>query len=200
MLSLSKDIGIDLGTSNVRIYQRGRGIVLREPSVAAIVKGSKQLKAAGEDARQMVGREPNSIEIVHPVQGGVIANYTVTQQMLAHFLHKVVGGRFFFKPRVIISVPSGITGVERRAVLDAARAAGAKEAFPIEEPMAAAIGAGINIGEAEGNMIVDIGGGTTDVAVVSLGGIVVSEAARIGGIKMDEAIARHLKREHNLLA
>ena len=194
-----KDIGIDLGTSNVLIFQRGRGIVLREPSVAAIVKGSKQLKAAGEDARQMVGREPSSIEIIHPVQGGVIANYTVTQMMLAHFLHKVVGGRFFFRPRVIISVPSGVTGVERRAVLDAARAAGAKEAFPIEEPMAAAIGAGINIGEAEGNMIVDIGGGTTDVAVVSLGGIVVSEAARIGGIKMDEAIARHIKREHNLV-
>ena len=199
MFGLSKDIGIDLGTANVLIYQRGRGIVLREPSVAAISKSTKELKAAGEDARQMLGREPNSIEVVRPVRDGVIANFTVTQQMLTYFLKRVLGGRFLFKPRVIICVPSGVTGVERRAVLDAARAAGAKEAYPIEEPMAAAIGAGLNISDPEGNMVVDIGGGTTDVAVISLGGIVVSESARMGGNKLDEAIARHIRREHNLI-
>lgn len=199
MFGFNKDLGIDLGTSNILIYQRGRGIVLREPSVAAINKQTREIKATGEAARQMLGRTPTSIEAVQPIQDGVIANFTVTQQMLTICFRQVLGNHFLFKPRVIICVPSNVTKVEQRAVLDAARAAGAKEAYPIEEPMAAAIGAGLPIHEPEGNMVVDIGGGTTDVAVMSLGGIVVSESARVGGIKMDEAIARHIKREHNLI-
>jgi rod shape-determining protein MreB len=199
MFGISRDIGIDLGTANVLIYQRGRGIVLREPSVVAINKHTKQLKAAGEEARQMLGRTPTSIVALQPIRDGVIADYTVTEQMLRYFIEKVAGKRFLFKPRVIICVPSGVTSVERRAVLDAARSAGAKEAYPIEEPMAAAIGAGLNIGDPEGNMVVDIGGGTTDVAVISLGGIVKSESVRIGGNKLDDAIHRYIKREYNLI-
>jgi rod shape-determining protein MreB len=199
MLGFSPDIGIDLGTANVLIYQRGRGIVLREPSVVAVNKSTKELRAAGEEARQMLGRTPGSIVAMQPIRDGVIADYTVTEQMLKHFIQKVVGKRMFFKPRVIICVPSGVTSVERRAVLDAARSAGAKEAHPIEEPRAAAIGAGLNISDPEGNMVVDIGGGTTDIAVISLGGIVKSDSVRIGGIKLDEAILRYVKREYNLI-
>ena len=199
MFGLSRDIGIDLGTANVLIYQKGRGIVLREPSVVAINKHTKELKAAGEEARQMLGRTPTSIVALQPIRDGVIADYTVTEQMLRFFIEKVAGKRFLFKPRVIICVPSGVTSVERRAVLDAARSAGAKEAYPIEEPMAAAIGAGLPIMDAEGSMVVDIGGGTSDVAVISLGGIVKSESVRIGGNKLDEAIHRFVKREHNLI-
>jgi rod shape-determining protein MreB and related proteins len=199
MFGLSKDLGIDLGTANVLIYQRGRGIVLREPSVAAINKQTREIKAAGEEARLMLGRTPNSIEAVQPIKDGVIADFTITKKMLHYFFQQVLGNRFLFKPRVIICVPSNVTKVEQRAVLDAARDAGAKEAYPIEEPMAAAIGAGLQIHEPEGSMVVDIGGGTTDVAVMALGGIVVSESARMGGQKMDEAIARHIKREHNLI-
>lgn len=199
MFGLARDIGIDLGTANVLIYQRGRGIVLREPTVVAITKATKELKAAGEEARQMLGRTPGSIIAMQPIRDGVIADYTVTEQMLRYFMQKVVGKRFLIKPRVIICVPSGVTSVERRAVLDAAKEAGAKEAYPIEEPMAAAIGAGLNIGDPEGNMVVDIGGGTTDVAVISLGGIVRSESVRIGGNKLDEAIHRYVKREYNLI-
>jgi rod shape-determining protein MreB len=187
------------GTANVLVYQRGRGIVLREPSVVAVNKNTRELKAAGEEARQMIGRTPGSIIAMQPIRDGVIADYTVTEQMLKHFIEKVVGRRTLFKPRVIICVPSGVTSVERRAVLDAARSAGAKEAFPIEEPMAAAIGAGLNISDPEGNMVVDIGGGTTDVAVISLGGIVRSDSLRIGGNKLDEAIHRFIKREYNLI-
>ena len=159
MFGMSRDIGIDLGTANVLIYERGRGIVLREPSVVAINKHTKELKAAGEEARQMLGRTPGSIIALQPIRDGVIADYTVTEQMLREFIGKVVGKRSLFKPRVIICVPSGVTSVERRAVLDAARAAGAREAYPIEEPMAAAIGAGLPISEAAGSMVVDIGGG-----------------------------------------
>jgi rod shape-determining protein MreB len=199
MFGFARDIGIDLGTANVLVYQRGRGIVLREPSVVAVNKNTRELKAAGEEARQMIGRTPNSIIAMQPIRDGVIADYTVTEQMLKHFIQKVVGKRTLFKPRVIICVPSGVTSVERRAVLDAARSAGAKEAFPIEEPMAAAIGAGLNISDPEGNMVVDIGGGTTDVAVISLGGIVRSDSLRIGGNKLDEAIHRFIKREYNLI-
>jgi len=199
MLGISTDIGIDLGTANVLIYQRGRGIVLREPSVVAVHKHSKELKAAGEEARQMLGRTPGSIIAMQPIRDGVIADYTVTEQMLRYFIEKVCGRRKFFKPRVIICVPSGVTSVERRAVLDAARSAGAKDAYPIEEPMAAAIGAGLNISDPEGNMVVDIGGGTTDVAVISLGGIVKSDSLRLGGMKLDEAILRYVKREFNLI-
>jgi rod shape-determining protein MreB len=199
MFGLSRDIGIDLGTANVLIYQKGRGIVLREPSVVAINKHTKELKAAGEEARQMLGRTPTSIIALQPIRDGVIADYTVTEQMLRFFIEKVAGKRFLFKPRVIICVPSGVTSVERRAVLDAARSAGAKEAYPIEEPMAAAIGAGLPIMDAEGSMVVDVGGGTSDVAVIALGGIVKSESVRIGGNKLDEAIHKFVKREHNLI-
>ena len=199
MFGLSRDIGIDLGTANVLIYQKGRGIVLREPSVVAISKQTRELKAAGEEARQMLGRTPTSLIALQPIREGVIADYTVTEQMLRFFIEKVVGKRFLFKPRVIICVPSGVTSVERRAVLDAARSAGAKEAYPIEEPMAAAIGAGLPIMDAEGSMVIDIGGGTSDVAVIALGGIVKSESIRVGGAKLDEAIHRFVKREHNLI-
>lgn len=199
MFGFARDIGIDLGTANVLVYQRGRGIVLREPSVVAINKNTRELKAAGEEARQMLGRTPGSIIAIQPMRDGVIADYTVTEQMLRYFIKKVVGPRTLFKPRVIICVPSGVTSVERRAVLDAARSAGAKEAFPIEEPMAAAIGAGLNISDPEGNMVVDIGGGTTDIAVISLGGIVRSDSVRVGGNKLDEAIHRYVKREFNLV-
>ena len=199
MFGLSRDLGIDLGTANVLIFQRGRGIVLREPTVVAIHKNTRELKAAGEEARQMLGRTPGSIIALQPIRDGVIADYTVTEQMLRHFIQKVAGKRFLFKPRVIICVPSSVTSVERRAVLDAVKEAGAKEAYPIEEPMAAAIGAGLHIEDPEGNMVIDIGGGTTDVAVISLGGIVRSESVRIGGNKLDEAIHRYIKREFNLI-
>ena len=199
MLGISTDIGIDLGTANVLVYQRGRGIVLREPSVVAVNKSTREAKWFGEEARQMIGRTPTSITAIQPIRDGVIADYTVTEQMLRHFIEKVCGRRRFFKPRVIICVPSGVTSVERRAVLDAARSAGAKDAFPIEEPMAAAIGAGLNISDPEGNMVVDIGGGTTDVAVISMGGIVKSDSLRLGGMKLDEAILRYVKREFNLI-
>ena len=199
MLGISTDIGIDLGTANVLVYQRGRGIVLREPSVVAVNKSTREAKWFGEEARQMIGRTPTSITAIQPIRDGVIADYTVTEQMLRHFIEKVCGRRRFFKPRVIICVPSGVTSVERRAVLDAARSAGAKDAYPIEEPMAAAIGAGLNISDPEGNMVVDIGGGTTDVAVISMGGIVKSDSLRLGGMKLDEAILRYVKREFNLI-
>ena len=199
MWGLSRDIGIDLGTANVLIYQRGRGIVLREPSVVAISKLTRELKAAGEEARQMIGRTPGSIIAFQPIRDGVIADYTVTEQMLKHFMAKVIGKHSFFKPRVIICVPSNVTSVERRAVLEAAQSAGAKKAYAIEEPMAAAIGLGLAISEPEGNMVVDIGGGTSDVAVISLGGIVKSESVRVGGNKFDEAIHRYVKREHNII-
>ena len=199
MLGISSDIGIDLGTANVLVYQRGRGIVLREPSVVAVNKSTREAKWFGEEARQMIGRTPTSITAIQPIRDGVIADYTVTEQMLRHYIEKVCGRRRFFKPRVIICVPSGVTSVERRAVLDAARSAGAKDAYPIEEPMAAAIGAGLNIGDPEGNMIVDIGGGTTDVAVISMGGIVKSDSLRLGGMKLDEALLRYVKREFNLI-
>ena len=199
MLGFAPDLGIDLGTANVLVYQKGRGIVLREPSVVAVHKHTKELRAAGEEARQMLGRTPTSITAMQPIREGVIADYTVTEQMLREFIHKVVGKRFLFRPRIVVCVPSGVTSVERRAVLDATRAAGAKEVYPIEEPMAAAIGAGLNIGDPEGHMVVDIGGGTSDIAVISLGGIVKSDSVRVGGNKFDEAINRYIKREYNIM-
>lgn len=199
MLGFGRDIGIDLGTANVLIYQKGRGIVLREPTVVAVSKDTRQLRAAGEEARQMLGRTPTSIVAMQPIRDGVIADYTVTEQMLRHYMERVVGRSFLRKPRVIICVPSGVTSVERRAVIQAAEKAGAAKAWPIEEPMAAAIGAGLNIADPEGNMVVDIGGGTSDIAVISLGGIVKSESVRIGGNKLDDAIARYLKRAHNMI-
>jgi rod shape-determining protein MreB len=198
MLRLARDLGIDLGTANVLVYARRRGIILREPSVVAIARSSNRLIAVGEEARQMIGRTPGNIVAIQPMREGVIADYTVTQKMLEHFIRKVCGSRRWFKPRVVVCVPSGVTSVERRAVLDAARAAGAKEAYAIEEPMAAAIGAGLPITGPEGNMVIDVGGGTSDIAVISLGGIVVSESLRVAGNKMDEGIVRHIKREYSL--
>lgn len=199
MLGIGERLGIDLGTANIVVYARGRGVVLREPSVVAIDKATRRVLAVGEEARQMLGRTPGSIIAIRPLRDGVIADYTVTRDMLAFLVRKACGSRArFFKPLVVICIPSGATSVEQRAALDAARAAGARDAFPIEEPMAAAIGAGLPIASAGGNMVVDIGGGTTDIAVISLGGIVVSDSLRVGGNLLDEAIIRHIRRIYNL--
>ena len=199
MLRLTPEIGVDLGTANILVFVRGKGVVLREPSVVAIDRASKKVLAVGEEARLMLGRTPGNIVAIRPLSDGVIADYTTTERMLAHLIAKVCGRRRAFKPRVLVCVPSGATSVERRAVLQAARSAGAGEAFTIEEPMAAAIGAGLPISTPGGNMVVDIGGGTTDVAVISLAGIVLSKSLRIGGNKMDEVIVRHIKTAYNLM-
>ena len=199
MFGFNRDLGIDLGTSNLLIFQKGRGIVVREPSVVALAKATGEPKAFGSDAHQMVGRTSSSIETVHPIQHGAIAHYTATEAMLRHYFGKIHGKTAFWKPRVVVSVPSNVTSVEKQAVLDACRAAGAKEAFPIEEPMAAALGLGIGVGDPDGNLVIDLGGGTTDLAVTSLGGIAVSESIRIGGDNLDEAIHRYVKRQHNVL-
>lgn len=193
------DIGVDLGTANVLVYIKGKGIVLCEPSVVAIDRDTNKILAIGEEARRMLGRTPGNIVAIRPLREGVIADYDTTESMLSHFIQKVAGKSFFFKPRIMICIPSGITTVEKRAVLEAAVQAGARKTFLIEEPLAAALGAGLVISEACGSMIVDVGGGTTDVAVLSLGGIVVSESIRIGGDKFDEALVRYVKREHNML-
>lgn len=198
MFSLTPEIGIDLGTANILVYVRGKGVVLREPSVVAIAAGSKKVLAVGEEARLMIGRTPGNIKAIRPMSEGVIADYTTTQRMLEHLIRKVVGRKRLFKPRVLVCVPSGVTSVERRAVLQAAREAGAGEAYTIEEPMAAAIGAGLPIATPGGNMVVDIGGGTTDIAVISLEGIVISRSLRVGGNKMDDVIIRHIKNTYNL--
>ncbi|HBT47884.1 MAG TPA: rod shape-determining protein [Peptococcaceae bacterium] len=195
----SRDIGIDLGTANTLVYVRGKGIVLHEPSVVAIRRGNGQVLAVGEAAKKMIGRTPGDIVAIRPLKDGVIADFDVTQSMLRYFIQKAVPKGFFVRPRVVVGVPSGVTAVEERAVREAAIQAGAKEAYPIEEPMAAAIGAGLPVYEPTGNMIVDIGGGTTEVAVISLGGIVTSRSIRIGGDEMDEAIAQHIKRNYNLM-
>lgn len=195
----SMDIGVDLGTANVLVYIKGKGIVLREPSVVAIDRDSNRILAIGEEARRMLGRTPGNIIAIRPLREGVIADYDTTESMLRHFIQKVAGKNFFFKPRIMICIPSGVTTVEKRAVLEAAIQAGARKTFLIEEPLAAALGAGLVISEACGSMVVDIGGGTTDVAVLSLGGIVVSESLRIGGDKFDEALVRYVKKEHNVL-
>jgi len=199
MFRLGHDLGIDLGTANIIVFVRGRGIVLRDPSVVAIDNHTKRMLAVGEDARQMLGKTPEHITAIRPLKDGVIADYTITLKMLQYLLAKVCGPlRRLFKPRVILSVPSGVTNVERRAVLAAASEAGARKAVTIAEPMAAAIGAGLPIASPGGNMVVDIGGGTTDIAVISLGGIVVQECVRVAGNKMDAAIMRHVRRVHNL--
>ncbi|MBE3580047.1 MAG: rod shape-determining protein [Thermoanaerobacteraceae bacterium] len=195
----SRDIGIDLGTANTLVYVRGKGIVLHEPSVVAIRRGNGQVLAVGEAAKKMIGRTPGDIVAIRPLKDGVIADFDVTQSMLRYFIQKAIPKGFFVRPRVVVGVPSGVTAVEERAVREAAIQAGAKEAYPIEEPMAAAIGAGLPVYEPTGNMIVDIGGGTTEVAVISLGGIVTSRSIRIGGDEMDEAIAQHIKRNYNLM-
>ncbi len=198
---LSADMAIDLGTANTLVYVKGRGIVLNEPSVVAIAtnKGRKQVLAVGNEAKQMVGRTPGNIEAIRPLRDGVIADFEVAEEMIKNFIRKVHQRRSFAHPRVIICVPSGSTAVERRAIQESAESAGARRVYLIEEPMAAAIGAGLPVTEPTGSMVVDIGGGTTEVAVLSLGGIVYARSIRVGGNKMDEAIINYIRRNHNLL-
>src|SRR6201992_4045132 len=198
---LSSDMAIDLGTANTLVYVKGRGIVLNEPSVVAIVSksGKKQVLAVGNDAKQMLGRTPGNIEAIRPMRDGVIADFEVAEEMIKHFIRKVHNRRSFANPMIIVCVPSGSTAVERRAIQESALSAGARRVYLIEEPMAAAIGAGLPVSEPTGSMVVDIGGGTTEVAVLSLGGIVYSRSVRVGGDKMDEAIIAYIRRNHNLL-
>ncbi len=198
----SNDLAIDLGTANTLIYVRGKGIVLSEPSVVAVQKdasGHKKVLAVGRDAKEMVGRTPGSIVAIRPMKDGVIADFEITREMLRHFIRKVHNRNTLVRPRIMICVPFGVTEVEKRAVRESAESAGAREVYLIEEPMAASIGAGLPITEAIGNMVVDIGGGTTEVAVISLAGIVISKSVRTAGDKMDEAIVSYMKRKHNLL-
>src|SRR5690348_3225667 len=190
-----RDMAVDLGTANTLVYVRGRGIVLSEPSVVAIDQATGDVHAVGLEAKRMLGRTPGTISAIRPLKDGVIADFDVTEQMLRHFIQKVHQHRFAH-PRVVVCVPSGVTGVEKRAVEEATLSAGARQAYLIEEPMAAAIGAGLPVAEPTGNMIVDIGGGTTEVAVISLGGIVVSQSLRVGGDEMDEAIINYIKRDY----
>ena len=195
---MSKDIGIDLGTASVLVYVKGKGIVLREPSVVAIDKNTDKILKVGREAQQMLGRTPGNIIAIRPLRDGVISQYQVTLRMINYFIRRACGN-VLFKPRVVICVPSGISEVEERAVIDAATQAGAKKTRLIEEPLAAAIGAGINISEPNGHMVVDIGGGTTDIAVISLNDIVVSESIKVAGDKFDEAIIRYVRKRHNVL-
>jgi len=198
---MSADMAIDLGTANTLVYVKGRGIVLNEPSVVAIVnqRGKKQVLRVGDEAKLMLGRTPGNIEAIRPLRDGVIADFEVAEEMIKHFISKVHNRRSFASPQVIIAVPSGSTAVERRAIQESAESAGARRVYLIEEPMAAAIGAGLPVTEPTGSMVVDIGGGTTEVAVISLGGIVYSKSVRVGGDKMDEAIIGYIRRNHNLL-
>jgi rod shape-determining protein MreB len=195
----SNDLAIDLGTANTLIYVRGKGIVLSEPSVVAIKKGTSQVLKVGREAKEMLGRTPASIVAIRPMQDGVIADFDVTEQMIRAFIVKIHNRKALVRPRIVVGVPSGITQVEKRAIRDSAEQAGAREVYLMEEPMAAAIGAGLPVQEPSGNMIVDIGGGTTEVAVISLSGIVYSQSIRIAGDEMDEAIIQYLKRKYNLL-
>src|SRR5213082_1830409 len=198
---LSSDMAIDLGTANTLVYVKGRGVVLNEPSVVAIVNkgGKKHVLAVGNDTKQMLGRTPGNIQAIRPLRDGVIADFEVAEEMIKHFIRKVHNRRSFASPQIIICVPSGSTAVERRAIQESAESAGARRVFLIEEPMAAAIGAGLPVTEPTGAMVVDIGGGTTEVAVLSLGGIVYSRSVRVGGDKMDEAIIAYIRRHMNLL-
>jgi rod shape-determining protein MreB len=198
----SNDLAIDLGTANTLVYLKGKGIVVSEPSVVAVQKdavGQKKVLAVGTDAKNMLGRTPGSIVAIRPMKDGVIADFDITEEMLRYFIRKIHNRKALVRPRIVICVPSGITQVEKRAVKESAESAGAREVYLIEEPMAAAIGSGLPITEASGNMIVDIGGGTTEVAVISLAGIVYAKSVRVGGDKMDEALTQHLKRKYNLL-
>jgi len=195
----SNDLAIDLGTANTLVYVKGKGIVCDEPSVVVIRKDNKKTVAVGAEAKRMLGKTPSNIMAIRPMKDGVIADFDATGEMLKYFIKKVHNRRSFVSPRVIVGVPSGITQVEQRAVKDAAEASGAREVYLLEEPMAAAIGVGLPVGEPSGNMIVDIGGGTTDIAVISLDGIVYSKAVRVGGDKMDEAIMAYIKRRYNLM-
>jgi rod shape-determining protein MreB and related proteins len=200
MFRLWQEIGVDLGTATVLIYVKGKGIQLAEPSVIAMVRDTAEVKAVGDEAYRMLGRTPGNIVAVRPMRDGVIADYDLTEKMLKAFIRKVRRGpRGIFKPSIMVCVPSGVTEVEKRAVLQATREVGARKAFLIEEPLAAAIGAGVNIAEPTGTMVVDVGGGTTDVAVISLGGIVVSESLRIAGNEFDESIIRYVRHKENLL-
>ena len=196
---LSTDIGIDLGTASILVYIRGKGVVLKEPSVVAFDRDTNKIKAIGEEARLMLGRTPGNIVAVRPLRQGVISDYTVTEKMLKYFIQKAIGKRMLKKPRISVCVPSGVTEVEKKAVEDATLQAGAREVAIIEEPIAAAIGAGIDISRPCGNMIVDIGGGTADIAVISLGGVVVSNSIKVAGDDFDEAIVRFMRKKHNLL-
>lgn len=198
-LPFGKDMAVDLGTANTKVHVKGQGIVLIEPSVVAIEKDSGKILAVGSEAKRMLGRTPGSIVAIRPLKDGVIADFDVTENMLRYFIQRVHKRRFAVRPQVIVCVPSGVTEVEKRAVFEATLQAGARAAYLIEEPMAAAIGAGLPIQEPIGNMIVDVGGGTTEVAVISLGGIVCSESIRIGGDELDEAIISHIKKEYNII-
>ena len=198
MLIFGQDIGIDLGTATVIAYVRGKGVVLREPSVVAVDNNTNEVLAVGQEARRMLGRTPGNIVATRPLKDGVISNYTVTEKMLKYFINKI-GGKSIFAPRIMICIPSQVTEVERKAVIDAASQAGARKVYLIEEPIAAAIGAGIDISRPCGNMIVDIGGGTTDIAVISLGGSVVSSSIKVAGDKFDEAVIKYIKKKHNVI-
>ena len=193
-----QDIGIDLGTASVIAYIKGKGIVLREPSVVAVNNTTGEVLAVGHEARRMLGRTPGNIIATRPLRDGVISDYTVTEKMLKYFIGKI-GGKFLFAPRIMICIPSQVTEVEKKAVIDAASNAGARRVYLIEEPIAAAIGAGLDISKPAGNMIVDIGGGTTDIAVISLGGSVVSTSIKVAGDKFDEAIVKYIKKKHNVM-
>ena len=197
--AFTKDMGIDLGTANTLVYVKGKDIVIREPSVVAIQTNTKQVLAVGEEAKKMIGRTPGNIVAIRPLKDGVIADFDITQNMLKYFIKRATQRRSIFQPRVVICVPSGVTEVEKRAVEEAAIHAGARDAYLIEEPMAAAIGAGLPVHEATGSLIVDVGGGTTEVAVISLGGIVTSKSIRIGGDELDESIVNYIKKEYSLM-
>jgi len=199
MCLYQEDVGIDLGTATVLLFRKGQGIVLNEPSVVAIDKKTDKIIAVGEEARSMLGRTPGHIVAIRPLRNGVVADYDTTERMLRYFINKAIGKRLLGKPRVVVCIPIGATDVEERAVRQAALNAGAREAFIIEEPLAAALGAGINISSPAGNMVIDIGGGTCDVAVLSLGGIVCNTMLKIGGDHFDEAIIRYVRKEHNLM-
>ncbi|WP_079412189.1 rod shape-determining protein [Alkalithermobacter paradoxus] len=198
----SPDIGIDLGTASVLVYVKGKGIVLKEPSVVAIDQRSGKVLAVGEEARRMIGRTPGNIVAIRPLRDGVISDYDTTEKMIKYFIDKVLGKKGFFKffmPKIMVCVPSGVTEVEKRAVEEATKQAGARQVYIIEEPIAGAIGAGLDIAQPAGNMVVDIGGGTADIAVISLGGVVVSTSIKVAGDKFDEAIVRYMRKKHNLL-
>ncbi len=199
MSFLGRDMAVDLGTANTLVYVRGRGVVLNEPSVVAINTTTSTIVAVGVEAKKMIGRTPGNVVAIRPLKDGVIADFETTERMLRYFIQKVHRRRHFAKPRIVVCVPSGITGVEQRAVKDAGYQAGARKVYIIEEPMAAAIGAGLPVSEPTGNMVVDIGGGTTEVAVISLGGIVTSQSIRVGGDEMDSAIITYVKKEYSLL-
>lgn len=197
-MGFATEVGIDLGTANVLVYIKGKGIVLNEPSVVAINKDTDEILAVGEEARQMLGRTPANIVAVRPLRDGVISDYDITERMLKHFIRKTCGSGRFFRPKIMVCVPSGVTEVEKRAVREAATQAGGKDVYLMEEPVAAAIGAGIDISKPDGVMVIDIGGGTTDIAVISLGGIVASTSVKIAGDKFDEYIIKYMRKEHKL--